>query len=98
MDQVFVAVNKAAALFVVVCIHKGLDWAATWVTPHGWERFLLLLRGTFFGVFALVYLHFLWEILTTFIPLPTRRRDPQQGSLFDEGDSNQVGKESESIG
>ncbi|MFL6350241.1 MAG: hypothetical protein ACJ74Z_00095 [Bryobacteraceae bacterium] len=38
--QVFVAVNKAVALLVVVGIHKALDAAATWVIPHGWERFL----------------------------------------------------------
>jgi hypothetical protein len=67
--RVFVALNKAAALGVTICVHKGLDVAAKWVIDQpGWQPALQTLRATFFVVFSLVYVHFVWEMLTTFIP------------------------------
>jgi len=67
--RVFVAANKAAALGVAILIHKGLDVAAQWVIDYpSWKGALTVLRAIFFAVFAIVYTHFAWEVLTTFIP------------------------------
>ena len=71
--RVFLAANKAAALFVAILLHKGLDAAAVWIVPTGWEKFLELFRGTFFVAFMVIYVHFLWEVLITFIPALSRR-------------------------
>ena len=73
--RVFLAVNKALALVVAIVIHKGLDEAAHWLLPdESWESALTLLQVGFFCVFSLVYVHFAWEVLTTFIPNIGRKR------------------------
>lgn len=71
--RVFLAVNRAAALGVALLIHKGLDWAVRWILPIGWERTLTLLQAVFVVIFSVIYLHFLWEMLVTFVPAVKRR-------------------------
>jgi hypothetical protein len=67
--RVLLAVNKALALGVAIAIHKGLDEAAKWLVPaESWGPALTIMRVVFFTVFAVVYVHFAWEVLTTFIP------------------------------
>jgi hypothetical protein len=73
--RVFIALNKTAALGVAVLIHKVLERGAEWVVPENWTYALKFLQGTFFLVFSLIYLHFLWEMLAAFVPsIATRRR------------------------
>lgn len=66
--RVWVAANKALALLIALAIHKVLDMAGEWLIPAGWEVCLKVFRGTFFAVFSVIYLHFLWEMLTVFVP------------------------------
>jgi hypothetical protein len=66
--RVLVAANKLLAIGVAILMHKVLDVAAAWVAPAGWEKAILLLRGIFFAAFSIVYVHFVWEMLTTFVP------------------------------
>lgn len=92
--RVFIFLNKTAALGITLLIHKGLDVAMQWILPSGWDRALELSRGLFFVIFSIIYLHFLWEMLTTFVPAvksrPTRRNgagdadfvEDKQGDLF----------------
>ncbi|HYW47984.1 MAG TPA: hypothetical protein VE959_34285 [Bryobacteraceae bacterium] len=60
--------NKAAALGVALLIHKGLDLAAHWILPPGWEYAIKLYQGIFFVTFSIIYVHLLWEMLATFVP------------------------------
>jgi hypothetical protein len=78
--RVWITVNKAAVLGIIVLIHKGLDFAATWVIPAGWELVSVILRGTFFAAFSVVYLHFVWEVLVIFVPAVGRRRQKSRES------------------
>jgi hypothetical protein len=71
--RVFLAVNRAAALGVALLIHKGLDRAIRWILPIGWEHALMLFQAVFVEVFPVIYLHFLWEMLATFVPAVKRR-------------------------
>ena len=77
--RVLLAVNKAAALGVALLIHKGLDLAARWILPEGWEHALTLSQGVFFVIFSVIYLHFLWEMLATFVPAVRQRRPKKIG-------------------
>jgi hypothetical protein len=92
--RVFIFLNKTAALGITLLIHKGLDAAMKWILPKGWDRALELSRVLFFVIFSIIYLHFLWEMLTTFVPVvksrPTKRNgagdadnlEGKQGDLF----------------
>jgi hypothetical protein len=66
--RVWIVANKALALSCAVVIHKFLDIAGEWLIPVGWERCSKVFRGTFFAVFMVIYLHFLWEMLIVFVP------------------------------
>jgi len=66
--RVFLAINRAAALGIALLIHKGLDWAIRWILPKGWEHALMLSQAVFVVIFSVIYLHFLWEMLVTFVP------------------------------
>jgi len=66
--RAWIAANKAAALLVAVGIHKAIDVATVWLIPHGWGFVSKLFRGTFFVVFAIIYFHLMWEMLTAFVP------------------------------
>jgi hypothetical protein len=87
--RVFLAVNKAAALGVALLIHKGLDWAARWFLPEGWEHALTLSQGVFFVIFSVIYLHFLWEMLATFVPAVRQRTVKKHGASNDEPEDRQ---------
>jgi hypothetical protein len=66
--RVLIVANKSVALACTVILHKGLDALAEWLIPSNWVRSLTLLRGTFASTFMVIYLHFLWEMLTVFVP------------------------------
>ena len=66
--RVWIAANKGLALLCAVAIHKSLDLAGEWLIPVGWEKVSNLFRGTFFTVFMVIYLHFLWEMVSVFVP------------------------------
>ena len=79
--RVWVAANKVAALLVAVALHKALDVSAEWVVPVGWPKWLFVLRVTFAAAFSVVYLHFIWEVLTVFIPsIRVRNRNADGGT------------------
>src|SRR5260370_40797038 len=88
--RVFLAVNKAGALGVAILIHKGLDFAAHWILPSGWDIALKLYQGIFFVTFSIVYVNFLWELLATFVPaVNTRRRIRRANHADDSKDKQQ---------
>lgn len=76
--RIWIALNKAGALAILICIHKGLDLAAAWLVPPGWEKVLAVYRITFFAVFSVIYLHFLWEMLIVFVPQLRAARRPKK--------------------
>ena len=82
--RVWVALNKAAALGVAILIHKGLEAAAKWIVPEGWNISLTLLEAIFFVVFSIVYIHFLWEMLAVFVPFLKRKRSRNNNAVHKE--------------
>lgn len=86
--RVLLALNKAAALGVALLIHKGLDWAAHWILPVGWDNALKLYQGVFFVTFSIIYVHLLWEMLATFVPA-VRRRNRKAKNADDPKDKQQ---------
>jgi hypothetical protein len=77
--RVWIAANKALALLFAVGIHKVLDIAGEWLIPPGWESCSKLFHGTFFVVFMVIYLHFLWEMLAVFVPSLKGRGGKEKG-------------------
>ena len=72
--RALLAAWKAFCLAIAVVIHKGLDVLVIWLVPTGWETASDLLRMYFFVVFAVIYIHFGWEVLATFVPNIGRAR------------------------
>jgi hypothetical protein len=78
--RVFLFINRAAALGIVLLIHKGLDIVARWIVLMGWDRALELLEALLFVTFSIIYVHFLWEMLTTFVPAVRSRPKKRNGA------------------
>ena len=66
---------------------QGARLGARWILPEGWEHALTLSQAVFFVIFSIIYLHFLWEMLATFVP--TVRRRTKGIADADDADSKQ---------
>jgi hypothetical protein len=71
--QVWMALNRALALCVVVAIHKLLDVLTAWVIPPDWQKATTLTQAVFFAAFLVVYAHFAWEFAVTFAQGPVSK-------------------------
>jgi hypothetical protein len=69
LDEDWLAANEVLALLVILGFHIVLNRAAECVVPRGWERALMVMRTTFFGVFLVTYLHSLRKSLLIFVPV-----------------------------
>jgi hypothetical protein len=66
--KVFLLALDVACLAAVVGLHKVVDLLSGWVIPPEWTAIRQFLAATFACAFALIYVHFAFDMVLIFVP------------------------------